>query len=140
MYDDAFVGILYWVAKLLAYSFWCGVGVRLFRPEWNTWLIGRGLGFGFIRFLMGLVFGFVVGLIAISSVTDQTTALGFYFKYYVTVRIIEWGLTYLMIAGSRFDRRTIAWIVGGIIVSFLVDAIIFAPGGWQIVPGGRILC
>ena len=134
--------VLYAAAKFLAYSAWCHLGLRVIGND--APLIRASFGFGAIRWFIGLGFGIAVFL-AVGTVDAEAT-LRLYLLIYTPIRLIEWGiLAFLMARGVSRDLRSAAmprllfWCVGGILVSFLTDAL--SPEGLQ---GrfcvGRCLC
>jgi hypothetical protein len=53
------VVLLYPGVKLLAYTIWCYLGLRNFRPD-QVDIYSRSLVYGFLRLLMGLFFGLLI--------------------------------------------------------------------------------
>ena len=143
--------LLYFGGKFFAYSAWCYLGLRVFRPQ-NSRLLGRAIIFGAIRLSLGFFFGVLIYLF--SSVLITSLAPGLpgnviaYLCVYVPVRWIEWTIMALLIlpgpiapsqwiAGNgRTDRL---WRLGGIAISCLADIpLIVSLGG--VIPVGRFLC
>ena len=134
--------LVYAVAKFLAYSAWCYLGLRLLRPAAAS--LASSLQLGAARWFIGLVFGIVVFFL-VGSIDGQATAR-MYFLVYSPVRAIEWGMMAFLIA-YRLQRESVSaamlrlplWCVGGMLVSFLTD--LLSPEGLQ---GrfcvGRCLC
>ena len=134
--------IVYAVAKYLAYSAWCFVGLRVVQIPASG--ATTALGLGALRWLLGLFFGVLVFFGAGSI--DPSDAARLYFLIYSPIRLVEWGIMAAVIArmAARQPRSApalglIVWCVGGIIVSFLTDML--SPEGMQ---GrfcvGRCLC
>ena len=134
--------IIYAVAKLLAYSAWCYVGLRVVNPTQAHARVS--LSFGALRWLIGLAFGIAL-FFAIGSI-DAEAAARTYFLVYSPVRVVEWGIIAFAIATrAAAESRTVAmrrlllWCVGGVLVSFATD--LLSPEGLQ---GrfcvGRCLC
>jgi hypothetical protein len=134
--------LAYAVAKYLAYSAWCYVG--LLRADPTAASTSASLRLGAARWLLGLFFG-VVAFFLVGSIDAQAAART-YFVVYSPVRIVEWGIMALVIA-SRVRQASISatvlrlplWLIGGVVVSFLTD--LLSPEGLQ---GrfcvGRCLC
>jgi hypothetical protein len=134
--------ILYAGIKLLAYSLWCGLGLRLaggapVRP----WMSAR---LGGIRWLIGLAFGVALFLLIGSIAAADAARL--YFLVYTPVRAVEWGIMAILIRRQiHHDSRSsgaaalVLWCIGGMVLSFLTDLV--SPEGLQ---GrfcvGRCLC
>jgi hypothetical protein len=57
------VALLYPAVKLLAYGFWCYLGLRTFRPSMNG-VYSRSLLYGFFRLFMGLFFGVAIWMLS----------------------------------------------------------------------------
>lgn len=118
--------IVYAIAKYLVYSFWCYVGLRMLAGQMTP--IRPALGFGAIRWLLGLVLGLLV-FVAVGSVDRDNLAV-LYFGIYTPLRVLEWTvMTWLMLrqqpqssAAPRF-----AWVLGGLVISFATDAV--SPDG-----------
>lgn len=131
---------LYVLAKFIGYSGWCLVGLKLWNHSQGFKLFLNSLKFGFIRMLIGILFGF---MIFIAYRTDNTNLAFKYFIIYFPIRVIEWGILYSMISKSlptaRRHKQIWLWILGGILVSFAIDFL--SPEG---VKGhfcvGRCLC
>jgi hypothetical protein len=134
--------LIYAAAKLLAYSAWCFIGLRLVPRA--TANVAASLRLGAVRWLIGLVFGIVV-FFAVGSIDEQSAAR-IYFLVYSPVRAIEWAIMAFIIAARvQETSRSVAmqrlpfWCVGGMLVSFLTD--LLSPEGLQ---GrfcvGRCLC
>ena len=107
---------LYALAKFVAYSLWCYLGLRLLAQR-DT-LFGA-LQFGALRWFIGLAFGIAAG-ISLGSISPQSvTAL--YFGVYVPLRIIEWSIVAALISGTSPTKRSIVrsraawlWVLGGV--------------------------
>jgi len=145
------VALLYPAIKLLAYSFWCYLGLRIFRLSING-VYSRSLLYGFFRLLMGLFFGVAIWMI--STVVLSHIGYGLpqniltYLLVYVPVRWIEWSIMAVLIVPDSFpllrwisgtspgDRN---WRLGGIVISCLADIPLIASLG-GVIPTGRFLC
>lgn len=115
--------LIYALTKYAAYTAWCWLGLYL--------LTARGailpaLGYGALRWLLGLVFG-VFAALGLGSIDAASVAM-LYVAVYVPLRIVEWALiVVLMSRGSGVVRsagwyaKALFWIVGGIAVSFATD-------------------
>jgi hypothetical protein len=142
---------LYLLIKLIAYCFWCYLGLRLFRPKETQFLSGA-LRFGIVRLLLGLVFGVVIFFLA--AFWGHTFGTGLpqniltYLGAYVPVRWIEWtimaalltpgllGTPHWFIGNTNRDRL---WRLGGILISCVAD-IPFIEAFNGPIPTGRFLC
>ena len=115
--------LLYAVAKFVAYSVWCWIGLRVLAPGLATTV--RGLKFGALRWLLGLGFG-IAAAIALGSVSRESVGT-LYFSVYAPLRVVEWLIMAVVMRseGRASDvlRRPGAWlwIAGGIAVSFASD-------------------
>ena len=78
--------IVYAIAKYLVYSLWCYVGLRMLAGQMTP--LRPALGFGAVRWLLGLVLGVLVFL-AIGSV-DRTSLAVLYFAIYTPLSLFEW--------------------------------------------------
>ena len=145
------VALLYPAIKLLAYSFWCYLGLRKFRPSMNG-VYSRSLLYGFLRLLMGLFFGVVIWLT--STIVLSHIGYGLpqnilaYVLVYVPVRWIEWSIMAALIVPDSFplvrwisgtSPRDRNWRLGGIVISCLADIPLIASLG-GVIPTGRFLC
>jgi len=118
--------IVYAIAKYLVYSLWCYVGLRMLSGQITS--LGPALGFGAVRWLLGLGFGILVFL-AVGSV-DRSSLAVLYFAIYTPLRVLEWTvMTWLMLRQHPPASATtrIAWVLGGIVISFTTDAV--SPDG-----------
>ena len=119
---------LYIAAKFAAYAAWSALGLAFLsapRPA-PARLAFESLGFGLMRLLLGMGFGFLVFLFS-SALPIHGTGTD-YVAIYAPVRVIEWGILLRMMrrgpnAAVFGDRRAWIWIVLGIAVSFAVDAL-----------------
>lgn len=129
--------IFYVVVKLLAYSFWCWVGLRWIRPPAS---LRSAFGFGLLRLSIGAVFGIFVFFAYQPSPENLVLK---YLAIYGPVRLVEWAI---MIGIFSLRSRLYAssggallWALGGVLVSFAAD--LASPEG---VSGhfciGRCLC
>lgn len=116
--------IVYAFAKLLAYSLWCWLGLRVLTPLSAT--SGRALKYGAVRWSLGLAFG-LMAAIALGSISSESVTT-LYFGVYVPLRLVEWGIMVALIHGASLTRRSLAtsgrawwWVLGGIVVSFATD-------------------
>jgi len=145
------VALLYPAIKLLAYSFWCYLGLRNFRPPMNG-VYSRSVMYGFFRLLMGFFFGVAIWMI--STVVLSHIGYGLpqniltYALVYVPVRWIEWSIMAALIVPDSFpllrwisgtSRRDRNWRFGGIVISCLADIPLIASLG-GVIPTGRFLC
>ena len=134
--------LVYAVAKFLAYSAWCHVGLRSVQPSAAG--VAPSIRLGAARWLIGLFFGIGV-FFAVGSI-DAEAATRMYFLVYSPIRAVEWGVMAFVLA-RRVSQASLSipvlrlsvWCVGGMLVSFLTD--LLSPEGLQ---GrfcvGRCLC
>jgi len=118
--------IVYAIVKYLVYSLWCYVGLRMFGGRITS--LGAALGFGAVRWLLGLGLGIVV-FFAVGSV-DRSGLAVLYFAIYTPLRVLEWTvMTWLMLRQHppASASARIAWVLGGIVISFTTDAV--SPDG-----------
>ena len=118
--------LLYAVVKFLAYSTWCYIGISIItglKPSLRT-----AVGLGMVRWLLGMLFG--TAIFFSFPVTSSANVASTYFSIYTPVRIVEWGIIAFLIFGRAQDQsgsfstlRAIAWVIGGIVVSFLTDLV-----------------
>jgi uncharacterized BrkB/YihY/UPF0761 family membrane protein len=145
------VALLYPAVKLLAYTFWCYLGLRNFRSSMNG-VYSRSLLYGFLRLLMGLFFAVVIWLI--STIVLSHIGHGLpqniltYALVYLPVRWIEWSIMAALIVPDSFpllrwisatSPRDRNWRLGGIVISCLADIPLIASLG-GVIPTGRFLC
>jgi len=118
--------VFYAIAKYLVYSSWFYVGLRLRGSQATS--VRPALGFGAVRWLLGLGFGILVFL-AVGSV-DRSSLAVLYFAIYTPLRVLEWTvMAWLMLRQHPPASATarIAWVLGGIVMSFATDAV--SPDG-----------
>jgi hypothetical protein len=137
--------LLYGLLKYAAYSFWCWIGLRAFRPEREPRL-GLSLGLGALRLGLGLSLGFGIWLASTAAAMVLKNQLLVYLAVYVPVRWIEWAVIDALIGpkpgaadfllGASWERR--GWRARGILLSCLADLpMIVDIGG---LPLGRFMC
>jgi len=134
--------VVYAVAKFLAYSVWCYLGLRLVQPAASS--VASSVKLGALRWFLGLFFGIVI-FFMVGSI-DAEAAARTYLLVYSPVRALEWGIMAFVIVKRvrlgftfRVTGPLLVWCVGGILVSFLTDLV--SPEG---IEGrfcvGRCLC
>jgi hypothetical protein len=135
----------YLAVKYVAYAVWCGVAVRLFLPHDSP--LRLGALWGGVRLAMGFGFGlFILAFVNELRMSQPQLENGWlYAAVYVPVRIVEWSILLFILSNprgpeGRYTRpgRAVAWVVGGIVLSCLADAPLFAILGSF--PVGRALC
>jgi hypothetical protein len=128
---------LYVAVKLVAYSLWCWVGLRLFEAHSVSFI--KASGFGLLRLCIGIAFGIAIFLLLRAQPEDL---LWKYIAIYAPVRMAEWFILVLIIgrdSENQTSLKAILWCLGGIVVSFAAD--LASPEG---IAGhfcvGRCLC
>jgi hypothetical protein len=114
---------VYAAVKLVAYAGWCLFGLRLAAPDAplsaRLWL--RALGFGALRWLIGLGLGIVLFF---AFATESHRVWTLYVQVYVPVRLLEWGVIGLFLFQPAMRLRAgrwYAWVAGGVLLSFATD-------------------
>jgi hypothetical protein len=111
--------VIYVLIKLACYTAWCWLGLRLWQPTSSGWR--KATGFGFLRLLIGVVFGVSIFFIVPIQADD---VLWKYLTIYTPVRLVEW-LILAWILRRNLQRTglvtTLGWCAGGILVSFVAD-------------------
>jgi hypothetical protein len=110
---------LYVAVKLISYVAWCWFGLRLWRTG-SASLI-KSAGFGILRLGIGVAFGLVIFFLVQAQPED---VLWKYVAIYLPVRMVEWLIMALIIgrkSGRQSAFNSIAWCLGGILVSFVAD-------------------
>jgi hypothetical protein len=110
--------VFYGAVKLLVYGVWCLLALTLAGFPEKLW---RSVGMGLLRWSMGLALGLLLFFLVRPARAD---VVPLYFAIYVPVRALEWGLVSVLILprGERWPwRRRLAWIGGGIVLSFVTD-------------------
>ena len=112
---------LYGIVKFAAYSAWGQVGFRLFNTPDPSF--SRSLGFGAVRWFLGLFLGILVFFLAGSI--SREDVLVHYLAIYAPIRILEWCVMVALYfsfrqTGSR-SRFVLYWVLGGVVLSFLTD-------------------
>lgn len=111
--------IIYAISKFIGYSIWGYLGYRLYGQRPSMYQI---MSIGSSRWLIGLAVGAFLFFLVTPSKEDVKAV---YFLVYIPVRFFEW-----MIVGKIFytkwpslfkDPKFYFWVVGGIVVSFLID-------------------
>lgn len=132
--------LIYLLGKYAAYSAWCYFGLRLFHRA-DAASVGRALGFGLVRLLIGIAFGFAIAfLVALPSFDSVSSPLLPYLLVYVPVRVVEWSLMAKLMRMNLSKSRTVYWVLGGIALSCLADIPLFAMTGGVRPNLGRIAC
>jgi hypothetical protein len=111
--------LLYVAVKLISYIAWCWFGLRLWRAGSASLIKAAGLGI--LRLGIGVAFGLAIFFLVQAQPED---VLWKYIAIYAPVRMVEWWIMAFII-GRKSDRQTgfnsIAWCLGGILVSFVAD-------------------
>ena len=131
--------LIYILGKYAAYSIWCYVGLSLLNRADAP--VGRALGFGLVRLLMGIAFGFAIAfLVALPAFDSASSPILPYLVVYVPVRVVEWAIMAKLMLTNSPKSRTVYWLVGGIALSCLADIPLFAMTGGVRPNLGRIAC
>jgi len=130
--------LAYLLTKFAAYSAWCYVGLRWFDPS-RSQKSRESLFYGFLRLLMGVVFGIGIFLAALTLNNAVRNSILTYFVVYVPVRIVEWSLMLLILRRQGAVPQYASWVAGGVVISCLADIPLgIMEGG--VVPVGRPFC
>jgi len=107
----------YAIAKYIGYSLWCLYGIKLATGRID---VKKGFVLGGGRWILGLLFGIVI-FFMLPATSENVYTL--YFSIYVPVRILEWLIISRFLPGKleTFSISTLGWILGGVVVSFLLD-------------------
>jgi len=146
--DSGFSFFFYVIVKFIAYAAWCYAGLRWLRQRDS---FRAGLGFGFLRLLLGVFFGvgiFVVG--GMMHLEVPTHPVLMYLSIYAPIRYLEWSILFILLI-TRLQAvpsppalwKRQAWILGGIVVSHLADLPLILTsydGAKGFLPVGRFLC
>jgi hypothetical protein len=126
----------YAIAKLVAYSAWCGVGVYYLRSYKSAFsLLFTALGYGVLRLVLGFLLGALLMGYPLGALSGGPFSnMPLYFLLLTPVRIVEWSIMFAIISKNESLKKAIPWVAVGVIISFLVD-IIFIPEGL-----GRLFC
>jgi hypothetical protein len=122
--------LLYAVTKMVAYVLWCWAGIYFLANKMPN--LSTAVGLGVVRWTLGLFFGVIVFFSVHLNAEDNATAM--YFAIYTPVRILEWGILLFLMCSWLGDKprglsiwRSVLWIIGGVVVSFLSD--LLSPEG-----------
>jgi hypothetical protein len=146
--DSLLTFLIYVLVKFAAYSIWYYIGLRWLQQRRSP---RAGLGFGFVRLLLGVFFGlgiFIIGGMLHLAVPSHPALM--YLSIYAPVRYVEWTILFYLFRSFSSTHeahpgflREQGWILGGIAVSHLVDLpLIFTTyeGTKGFLPIGRFLC
>jgi hypothetical protein len=146
--DNPLSFLFYVIIKFAAYSAWCYAGLRWLQHRHS---VRAGIGFGFARLLLGVLFGlgiFISGGMLHLDVPARPVLM--YFAIYAPVRYLEWTILFDLLRrfGNTHETRPgflkeQAWIFGGIAVSHLADLPLILSsyeGTKGFLPVGRFLC
>src|SRR5215467_15507708 len=129
--------ILYILAKLIAYTVWCAVGIQLLwssesvaniqlvtaveKTSQRKWLLAAG--YGLLRLLMGVFFGILIWILGTMVATSIVAAphrdFITYLVVYVPVRWVEWTILAWLMARNSARSIGYGWRFGGIAISCL---------------------
>ncbi|HEY0901831.1 MAG TPA: hypothetical protein VGD95_06885 [Micavibrio sp.] len=126
--DTIVIYIIYILVKFLAYAAWSYLGLKIL-AGFSAPSKRQALSFGFLRLLMGGMFGVLIFLM---YPTGPEALVVKYIGIYGAVRLVEWGLLGLLIYSVSdrprpYSRAFLYWVIGGILVSFAVD--LLSPAG-----------
>jgi hypothetical protein len=130
--------LVYVLTKFAAYSTWWYVGLRWFDPSRDQKARGS-LFYGFLRLLMGVVFGIGIFLAALNLNNAVRNSILTYLVVYVPVRVVEWSLMLLMLRHQGAFPQYLSWVAGGVVISCLAEIPIGIRNG-GVVPVGRPFC
>jgi hypothetical protein len=131
--------LIYLLGKYAAYTAWCYFGLSFFNRVDAP--VGRALGFGLVRLLMGIAFGFAIAfLVSLPAFDSEGSPLLPYLLVYVPVRVVEWTIMAKLMLTNASTSRTVYWVLGGIALSCLADIPLFAMTGGVRPSLGRIAC
>ncbi|MCD6045916.1 MAG: hypothetical protein K0R48_1079 [Gammaproteobacteria bacterium] len=124
----------YGLIKFIAYTAWCYLALCWFD---NTVKNKRSMAvwLGFIRLFLGFILGSSLGRIGF-SLTGFNSISGAYFMMYPAIRAFEWGIMWLILHSRKINIKApsitavVLWIIGGIIVSCLVDGFLYLSLLW----------
>jgi len=147
---DSKLGFLFYVGvKFVAYASWCALGLHVLGHQKPR--VGKALGTGLVRLLIGVFFG--VGIFLVGGMMHLDVPLHpwrLYFGIYAPVRWIEWSIMAVVLAGSNIHENFLLgsnnasrlWRLGGIVVSHLADIPLILSAGrvTEMLPVGRFLC
>ena len=111
--------IIYVLIKLAFYTAWCWLGLHLWLPGPPRWRKATVLGI--LRLAIGIVFGVTI---FITVPVQRDDVLWKYLAIYTPVRLVEWLILAWIIRRKSENKSistTLAWCVGGIVVSFVAD-------------------
>lgn len=148
---------LYVLAKFIAYTVWCAVGIQLlwsFERAANVqltnargagwqrkWLLASG--YGLLRLVMGIFFGLLIWILGTMVAQNLGNArhrgILTYLVIYVPVRWVEWTILAWIMARNSAKGIGYGWRLGGIAISCLADVPLIAATGWML-PIGRFFC
>lgn len=140
---------IYIVGKLLLYSAWCHVGMRMLAPtrlsaatagapgqgvadEMAFLRLARVLGLGFFRLVLGIVVAVVVVLVArlVFGLRGHDMQQAWaYLLVWTPLRALEWWVVSQVIGREVVSWPVAAWVAGGVLVTFLADV----PGRFIVV-------
>lgn len=142
---------IYALAKILGYSWWCGVGLKRLRSDLNA--IQRkplAVKLGMIRFGIGFVVGIPMTAVFGALLNANWFFLPLsYLLTYVPVRWFEWGVMVwwinpatrswhqLLCSNGKIER---IWRLQGIILSCALDLVFFICMAAGLKGMGRIFC
>lgn len=148
---------LYLLAKFIAYTVWCAVGIQLLwsleraanvklltaggTSSQRKWLLASG--YGLLRLLMGVFFGILIWILGTMVATNIVNAphrdVITYLVVYIPVRWVEWTILAWILARNSAKGIGYGWRLGGIAISCLADIPLIAATGWML-PIGRFFC
>jgi hypothetical protein len=127
--------IVYFIIKILVYSFWCARGIRI---DGTAPTVQRSIFLGLLRTAIGLLLGALVWVFLSTWIGTP----GFFKNWvhsllvFIPVRWLEWGLIELAITHSIEPNSLLfgasgkfrLWRVGGIVISYVSDAYLLFGG------------
>jgi hypothetical protein len=131
--------VFYILIKYTAYTLWSFAGIKsIFHREGN--LLAKSAAFGAVRLVMGIFFGILIFVAALSMNNATRNSMLTYAVIYVPVRVLEWSILAMLMKRGPATPSWVWWISGGVLISCLADLPLAAISGDHIVPVGRPFC
>jgi hypothetical protein len=126
------------LVKCVAYVSWSCVGLRILEPE-RPRPLRRAVLLGVARLGLGIVVGAFIFFAALSMNNSTRNVPLTYVSIYVPVRVVEWTIMHVFVSRAMVWPRSVARVLGGVVISCLADIPLgIMEGG--VVPVGRPFC